>query len=120
MRCVPLVFLDTKYIKIDCYLSNPNMTCYYSNYIYCKFIKKMTLDKNSLKFLEKCINYIKDKDKNQNIYSSLLQVKNKEKRDVSGKDKGWVLHYLYCAIYSVCYFDSFENGIDWVGEVTRL
>ena len=144
MRAYPLSVVDSKYIKIDVDLSNPNDMCRESTFIYVNSIK------NALKGMSK--EYIID-----SIKSNLLTVKNEHikdvlqtvfnqaitntKRDVTtdnkykyeplrmkdkGKlkipiyskdvpiNKGWIVHSLYCALWGFFNFDSYENMIDAV------
>jgi len=109
MRAYPLV-VAKEFIKDDVFITNPNELCLEIVQIYIGAIQDALNNKNKNIILENAIR----KATKSETKEVLKQVKNKKKRDVSGKSKGWIVHSFYCAFYALHNFNSFKKGIDGV------
>lgn len=109
MRAYPLV-VAKEFIKDDVFITNPNELCLEMVRIYIEAIQDALNNKNKNTILKNAI----QKATKPETKEVLNQVKNRKKRDVSGKSKGWIVHSFYCAFYALHNFNSFKEGIDGV------
>lgn len=120
MRCGPLAMLSAEElpdaVKEDCYLTNPNGTCYESVLIYTRAIA-MALNGSSKTEISK---FIKDAGVKTNIVLLREAIEGAfadTHRDVSKRPtKGWVLHALHIALWTFFHHNNFTNGIKAVIE----
>jgi len=109
MRAYPLV-VAKEFIQEDVYITNPNSMCYEIVKIYIDAIQDALDNKSKNTILLNAIRKATYKETKE----VLKQVKNNEKRDISGKNKGWIVHSFYCAFYALYNFNSYKEGIDGV------
>lgn len=106
MRCSALSLLpDDSYID-DCKLTNPAPQAVEVNRVYIGMLRQIFkgVEKSDLK-LDSSF---------PDVQTAIEQALSKQTRDVTGKTKGWCVHGLYCAIYSLLHFDNYKDAIDWV------
>lgn len=90
-------------------MSHPNNTI--ASYIYVTLLRCILFSKEQpsltslLQVLQETINEV-DKLMDADIRLAIIQGVEGTKRDVTGKSKGWVLHGLYSAIYSLFHCKS--------------
>lgn len=109
MRSYPLV-VNPKYIKDDVYLTNPNKVCYEMVKIYIEAIQDAIDNKSKKIILENAVK----KAKSSETIKVFNQIKNNEKRDISGKSKGWIAHSFFCAFYALMNSEDYKSGIDTI------
>lgn len=124
MRAFPLALLnDDSAVVTDCELTNPNPVNVWSSLIYIDLVRlsinsnKAGLSRQEIR--EQAIEYIQAAQEEipselEQLYLVIDEALDGRDRDVTGKTKGWVLHGLYCALYSLLYFDGWKASIDWV------
>lgn len=105
MRCLPLVF-EKEAIVEDCNLTNPNDVSRYCSERYLQIIRHLLQNKK--------INIFK-KSEIKSIDEAIDDIINKKDRDLT-KNKGWVVHAFYCALYCYKYFDDYTNALKWLAE----
>lgn len=118
MRCSPLVFSSDKDIIEDCYITNPNKLCSDCNLFYLKLLKFILEDddQNQEKINKKINSLLKEI--NNDLITKIIQETDKKeisselKNKIKGKEKGYVLYPLFCSIWSLKHYSSFESGID--------
>jgi len=111
MRCSPLVvFKEYQELLCDTALTNPHPVNLECGLIYLSLLKQLIND-SSLPPLETILSKCKQPD----VQQVIADVKNKIIRDVKQKElKGWVCTTLYCALYSIYYFEQFELALEFV------
>lgn len=111
MRCLPLAFLwDHNVIVTDCSLTNPSPVNIDANTVYINALRLALLGYDRATIF----NTIKEISTTVEVRNVLIQVITQQQRDVKGKTKGWVLHSLYCAMWSLLYAPSYQEGIDYI------
>ncbi len=102
MRSFPLIVVKKDDIIMDCNLTNPNSVNIESNLIQMEVIRNNILSNNNeLEF-----------SKYPSIDKEIFELK---KRDLT-KQKGWVLHALYCSLYSQKHFGSLSDCLLWINK----
>lgn len=110
MRATPLALLPgTDHIITDCKLSNPSPINIECSLVYVQAVRLALqgMDRTEI------FNTVAGMVKLRPVYDTLLQVLNREPRNITEK-KGWVLHAFYTAFYSLAYSKSYQEGIDYV------
>lgn len=102
MRCTPLSLSTKENVIYDCSLTNSHSVCIDVNLYYINLIRKY------LNFTPH------DNTYSEEILNIVTKAKNKVNLDISGKDKGWCLYGLYCAVYCDEHFSDYKTAIDWV------
>lgn len=111
MRCSMLALLcDDNMLIQDVNLTNPNQICIDAELLYAECIRNTVIGKSTDEILDELIN----KDYCAPVLQVLEEICNGTKRDIKQKGKGWVLHTLYCALWAWYYYDSFQEGIDYI------
>lgn len=108
MRCASLALSpgkNYKNVKDDVNLTNPNEINRECGVIYVKILRELLFGDLGVDPLETA--------KHPSIIEAIEQAKTKERRDVT-KDKGWVVHAFYCAVYCLLHFEDYSPAIDWV------
>lgn len=111
MRCSILALIPIEDALIDCRITNPNNTCLLANEIYLTVARMIISGNNKIDIREYLERY---KNPDSKIHIAIKQALNGEVRDVRGKTKGWCVHGLYCALYSLFNFENFKDAIDSV------
>ena len=140
MRAYPLVCLPYKLIIEDTKLTNPSPICIYSVLIYIKAMRMSIKNVNKKEIIKEIRKYIKslDKDVKQVISVAFEQAVKGEVRNVITKNQddvpirykqfgklnlpiykknvifasGWVVHSLYCALYGLFNYTTYDKMID--------
>ena len=116
MRCSPLACLKDFIIptKEDCKITNPHLVCIDSELLQVNMLHMAIRGKTREEILEMI-------NKNYNSYTPEVKMvldhikENKFFTSLNdGKKKGWCLNGLYCSLYCLLNFNSFQDGIDWV------
>lgn len=107
MRCSPLVLVDPKYWTIDCEITNPNKICIETNIIY------LTLMKDAINGIKPSLHKINKIKLSAPLLEMIKQLENNEDRDIK-KQKGWCVHGLYCALYTISKFMDFGEAMNWI------
>ncbi len=111
MRCAPLAFIfGNGPVIADCKLTNPSRINIDSNIIYVSAVRLAILGYPRITIFKHVSNLSTTKE-TKHVLETVL---NKELRSVTGKTKGWVLHSLYCSMWSLLYSKNFQEGMDWV------
>lgn len=114
MRCSPIALIYNKDKRrhiafTDCNITNPTEICIFSVILYVEILNCFLYD---IKFdIVELINEI-DLLLGYNLkqtFKTLLDESQNKSRNISGSDKGWVLHALYCAFIACSYTGSFIN-----------
>ena len=113
MRASPLSLLDDEDLwDKECMITNPHPTCIFINRLYINMIKKCLsgIDKQIIisEALNKCSN-----SNILDIQEVFGQIKTNTLRDTS-KQKGWVVHSLYCVLYCFIHFNTIEEVMEWI------
>lgn len=96
---------------IDCKITNPSPACLEVVRLYLDLIK-MALDESTKEsILQLLQNY---QTTNKDIMTSISEAINNKRRNVTGSTKGWIMHGLYCALWSLLHFDTYHDGINAV------
>jgi ADP-ribosylglycohydrolase len=96
---------------VDCRITNPSGTCLEVVRLYIDIIK-YALDGRSKSFIHDYISKVQINS--DSIKKCISDVLSSNKRYIAGKDKGWVVHGLYCALWSLLCFDTYHAGINAV------
>jgi ADP-ribosyl-[dinitrogen reductase] hydrolase len=106
MRSTPLALFPDKFL-VDVNISNPSTVCVDSERIYLKVLSGI-INGIDVVILEKDAETTEIKD-------CIRDVENKKERDLT-KNKGWVIHCLYVALWVAKYMknSSFKECMDWV------
>lgn len=111
MRSSPLAFIfDNTPMVVDCKLTNPSSVNIDANLVYLSAIRMAILGYDRVTIF----NTIKDISQTREVRNVLIEVVTKKPRDITGKTRGWVLHTLYCAMWSLLYAPNYQDGIDYV------
>lgn len=111
MRSSPLAFIfDNNPMVVDCKITNPSPVNIDANLIYISSLRMAILGYDRVTIF----NTIKDISQTAEVRNVLIEVVTKKQRDIRGKTKGWVLHTLYCAMWSLLYAQTYQDGIDYV------
>lgn len=113
MRASPLSLIDSEDLwDKECMITNPHPTCIFINRLYINMVKKALqgIDRQIIidEALSKCSNSnIKD------VQEVFEQIKTNTIRDTS-KQKGWVVHSLYCVLYCFIHFTTIAEVMEWI------
>ena len=110
MRCCVLSLLNDEDVINDVMLTNPNKICVDAELCYIEVLRNILFKNITNK--DELLDIIEKKVKTKEVLDIIKSVRNNELRDVQ-TNKGWVLHGLYCALYSLN-FKSYKEGIDYV------
>lgn len=111
MRASPLAFLwDNTPIITDCNLTNPSQVNLDANMVYLNAIRLLVLGYDRVTVFS----HLKSLAKTIQVKQVLDDVETKKPRVITGKTKGWVLHALYCAVWSLLYAPNYQDGIDYI------
>jgi len=103
MRIGPLLLFDTYYPCIsDCLLSNFNSTSVNSSLVFYTAARMIFTNQPLDKIYETCLNIMSD----VNIKKAIDDAYKGIDRDISGKDKGWCVHAIWCSFY--CLFNKLD------------
>lgn len=114
MRCSPLCIFDNdKYIVKDTKLSNPYKQNIQASKVYYQVLHSLLLGKTNVReIITNCLEWITDKD----LKTCIQQALNREIRDVV-KQKGWVLHALWCSLVGILFAienkSSYRSVMKW-------
>jgi ADP-ribosyl-[dinitrogen reductase] hydrolase len=111
MRSWVLCFVpDLKAITQDTKLTNPDSICLDCSYVHNLILRHCYVisDKNKLRDLALSI------AQTQDVKDIILLAMNGTIRDVSGKQKGYVLNALYCAFYALFNTSSYWEGVNTI------
>lgn len=109
-RCAILALLDDiPEALIDCELTNTHIICKKTNEIFLKIIK-MVINGETRRNIAKWL--VKTPSPTV-IEEAIKDALYKRTRNVV-KLKGWCVHSLYCAIYSLMHFRTYTTAINWV------
>lgn len=119
MRCSGLVVLnDLNTVVEDCDITNPTKNNRDVGQLYIRTLSLLLAGRSKEEVYEEIFDTDKCSDKEEGYSEELTlvlnQVKNKQKRVISGKDKGWVLHALYCALYYLFYCETYTEAINTI------
>ena len=116
MRCTPLALIPEKddflkALKEDVYLTNPNNVNYECGLVYLTAIRHLLkFDTKGLiaegidtlhNTLKELWTHLSSLPKEESILKVFNSIMTNEEVDVSGRDKGWVVHGFYCAMWSL-------------------
>lgn len=111
MRCFPLAFLwDNEVIVTDCKITNPSPVNIDANLVYINAIRLAILGYDRITIF----NHVKEIATTAEVKNVLIEITDKKERNIKGKTKGWVLHTFYCAMWSLLYTTSYQEGIDYI------
>lgn len=104
MRSTPLMFAKNheKAIKMDVYLTNPNIINYHCSLIYVKYLRYEIFDEEidfDRKYNKKVVKYYQ-----YALDGKVVQFKQKKKK--------WVIYCLYLAIYMYTHANSYEEAVN--------
>lgn len=120
MRCSPIAFFDNylSLINQDCKLTNPSSIALQTEIIYVSLLREIITNQQNQQS--------QNKDELKNFLVNLLTedvteiIKKIVKNAIDGKsidittNKGWCINALYCAIYGLFNFNSFNSAIDYI------
>lgn len=110
MRCSSLAFIfDNIPTILDCKLTNPSIINIDANLVYVSALRMAILGYNNITIF----NTVKDISQTVEVRNVLIDVVNKKSRDIKNF-KGWVLHSLYCSMWSLLYAFNYQEGIDYI------
>lgn len=119
MRCSPLYNSSKEIIIQDCNLTNPNKLCNDCNIFYLSLIKKIISFEGIIgkEEVEKIIEEVIEDSFEKELLNIIEETKSKEiskelREQIKGKQKGYVIIPIFCAIWSLRHFDNFESAID--------
>lgn len=129
MRCGPLARLVcinkyddidfdemNKAIKIDCYLTNPNETCYQAVSCYTSAVA-MAVHEKSKDEIKKFMKDVALKTDIILLREAIMGAFADTHRDVSARPtKGWVLHSLHIALWAFFHCRNFTEGVRVITE----
>lgn len=115
MRCTGLLPLADRpdfkgIVTRDVSLTNDNDVCIDSVWVYLQIMIYLRHNKDLNSVRRKADRIITNKSVRK-VFDDAVAGK---KRDVSGRDKGWVLHALYVAVYVLFHFHSFTDAMIYV------
>lgn len=110
MRASPLALLSNdEDIITDTNITNPNNVNRDCSLVYVKSLRLALQGYDANYIFENAKKIAQTKE----VLEVLQQVEKKEYRNIS-INKGWVLHGLYCAFYSILYFKTFSEAAAWI------
>lgn len=101
--------LYEKYLKEDCYITNPNLVCYHANLVITQMIIEGLKNNNKFDILEK----IAGMDLEESVKNTVINSINLKYMDLT-KNKGWCLKSLYITIYCFVKFNSYTEAINYI------
>lgn len=110
MRAYPLSLVDLNIARIDCSITNPSDIARDCVHSYVFALKECIKGKNK----EEIAIEVSGSIKTEEVMSVFKQALNNEKRNVTGKCRGWCLHAYYCAFWALFNFNNYKAGIDAV------
>jgi ADP-ribosylglycohydrolase len=115
MRAAPLSLISNRFIKIDCDLTNPNPINYYCNKIFVKLLKGLLKGADKDDCREFCQNYLEVETTPDEVKKVLRDaLGRKDRRDITGKQKGWCCNTLYIALYAFFHYETFEDAMKFI------
>jgi ADP-ribosylglycohydrolase len=96
---------------VDCKITNPSPACIEAVRLYLDVIK-LALDNSDKAIITQFLS--QKTAANKDISACISDAINDIRRNITGRDKGWVMHGLYCALWSLLQFDTYHDGIDAV------
>ena len=123
MRAAPLVLLSQQSsfqedVYTDVNLTNPNETCRECVWLYVQILRDLLNDVDPILIFEKYQNQVQTESV-QIAFKDALEGNN---RNLNGKDKGWVVHSFYCALYVLVnlkgntYHELMMELLSWSGD----
>jgi len=110
MRCSPLALLyDNTPVVEDVQITNPNLVCIDCNLVYISALRLALQGFDGITIF----NSIKSLAQTEEVRSVLIQVENREFRNIS-ENKGWCLHALWCAMVVITSFNNYSEAMNWV------
>ncbi len=111
MRCSPLALLKGFEAAVeDCAITNPHPVTKDACQVHIAALKAALLGKSKDGIQAEIRKVVQTKEVREVIEEAL---EGKKQRDIT-KNKGWVLHGLYCALTSLFHFDDPREAMDWV------
>jgi len=115
MRCSPLALIEDekerkKAVLEDVDLTNPDPICREIVSLHVEMLHQALKGKSR----EEIIKWLEGQKVSETVSSVLKQAKAKEKRDVRGKSKGWIMHAFYCTIYILYHYRSFTEAMNFI------
>lgn len=110
MRSAILALLPENNALEDCKITNPNFVCINVNKIYLHMIRMAFNNKDKTIIINETLEIVKQIDHPDITKAFSDGVKNNQ-RDITF-NKGWVVHGLYCAVYSLVNFTDYKSAID--------
>lgn len=111
MRCFPLVFFDDHVAREDCEITNPNVVSIYTNILFLNALRSALNGQNKIDIYRDLCN----EASKAGISVIIDAVKDawdvNNTRDIT-HNKGWCCHTLYCAIWSLMNFNSYDQAIN--------
>ena len=110
MRASPLALIwDNQVVIDDCSITNPHPINLDANLVYINALR-LALQGKSREEIWSLIKPIAQTPEVQNIFT---QVETQQSRDMT-VTKGFVLHALYCTLWTLKYIHKYEDMLDWV------
>lgn len=95
----------------DTMLTNPNIICITATKVYIRLLKALLLKKDIPTKVRRLIKRYGEIIAITEALSDALD-ENKHREGVDSRDKGWVAHALYVAVYCLLWTNSFTEGIN--------
>ncbi len=125
MRCSPIALIENFQRRRDISLcgrdiTNPALICKLANIIYIEILHNFLYKKEC--DVPKIISSLRQEENNFLIDQFIVlwnesQQPNWNTRVISGKDKGWIMHALYCAFVAVTFDQSFISFMKLLVEM---
>jgi len=121
MRCSPFIVIPGyESITVDTNLTNPNPINLDVNYLYVSSLQQLSLISNtvdSISKVQELYNWLQASAQTSSVRQLFLDIEQNIPRDITGKDKGWVLHAFWCCLFSLRMLisgSSFKNILDTI------
>jgi ADP-ribosyl-[dinitrogen reductase] hydrolase len=100
---------DNTPVKLDCDLSNPDPVVQDCSFVYVTAVRSALWGFPPVVIWE----HIRKTVQTYDVLAVMEQAKNGLDRDVKPM-KGWCLHALYCALYSLFHHTGYQQSQDWI------
>lgn len=115
MRASPLALLPDNILFTDTDITNPNDVNRYCTLIFVTILKMLLDGKSKIECKEYYISQIISNNLPKEVKESIQDsLEEKDTRNISGKNKGWVCNTFYIAFYTFWNYDSFEEAVEFV------